>query len=72
MYHYADAIEALTDQFGNDHVLTHDGVHRTWRQFEDRAARLGQALADADRSPAPRSACCSTTAPSTTRPSSRH
>ena len=51
MYHYADAIEALTDQFGNDHVLTHDGVHRTWRQFEDRAARLSQALADAGLQP---------------------
>jgi fatty-acyl-CoA synthase len=51
MYHYADAIEALADQFGNDHVLTHDGVHRTWRQFDDRAARLGQAFTDAGLQP---------------------
>jgi fatty-acyl-CoA synthase len=51
MYHYADAIEALADRFGDDVVLTHDGVHRTWRQFDDRAARLGQAFADAGLQP---------------------
>lgn len=51
MYHYADAIEALADRLGDDVVLTHDGVHRSWREFEDRAARLGQALADAGLAP---------------------
>ena len=51
MYHYADAIEALADRFGDDRVLTHDGVHRTWRQFDDRAARLGQSFADAGLKP---------------------
>lgn len=51
MYHYADAIEALADQFGDDVVLTHDGTNRTWREFDDRAARLGQAFADAGLKP---------------------
>jgi acyl-CoA synthetase (AMP-forming)/AMP-acid ligase II len=51
MYHYADAIEALADEFGDDIVLTHAGAHRTWREFDDRAARLGQALADAGLAP---------------------
>lgn len=51
MYHYADAIEALADRLGDDTVLTHDGVHRTWREFDDRAARLGQALAGAGLGP---------------------
>jgi len=51
MYHYADAIEALADQLGDDIVLTHDGTHRSWREFDDRAARLGQAFADAGLAP---------------------
>jgi acyl-CoA synthetase (AMP-forming)/AMP-acid ligase II len=51
MYHYADAIEALADEFGEDIVLTHAGAHRSWREFDDRAARLGQALADAGLAP---------------------
>jgi len=51
MYHYADAIEALAGEFPDEPVLTHDGVHRTWRDFEARAARLGQAFADAGLEP---------------------
>ena len=51
MYHYADAIEALADRLGDDIVLTHDGVHRSWREFDDRAARLGQAFLDAGLQP---------------------
>ena len=47
MYHYADAIEALADAFPGDPVLTHGATQRTWRDFEARAARLGQAFADA-------------------------
>ena len=47
MYHYADAIEALADEIPDERVLTYEGGHRTWREFEVRAARLGQALADA-------------------------
>ena len=51
MYHYADAIEALADRLGDDIVLTHDGTHRSWREFDDRAARLGQAFANAGLAP---------------------
>jgi fatty-acyl-CoA synthase len=51
MYHYADAIEALADRLGDDIVLTHAGVNRSWRGFDDRAARLGQAFADAGLQP---------------------
>ena len=51
MYHYADAIEALADRLGDDIVLTHAGVNRSWREFDDRAARLGQAFADAGLEP---------------------
>jgi fatty-acyl-CoA synthase len=51
MYHYADAIEALADRLGDDIVLTHAGVNRSWREFDDRAARLGQAFAAAGLQP---------------------
>jgi fatty-acyl-CoA synthase len=51
MFHYADAIEALADRFGEDIVLTHAGMHRTWREFDDRAARLGQSFAAAGLRP---------------------
>jgi len=51
MYHYADAIETLAGEFPDDIVLTHEGVQRTWREFEARAARLGQAFGDAGLAP---------------------
>ena len=51
MYHYADAVEALADLLGDDTVLTHAGRNRSWREFEDRAARLGQVFADAGLEP---------------------
>jgi acyl-CoA synthetase (AMP-forming)/AMP-acid ligase II len=51
MYHYADAIEALSDRFPDDPVLAHDGRARSWREFDARAARLGQAFADAGLTP---------------------
>ncbi len=51
MFHYADAIEGLADMLGDAPALTHAGQHRSWREFEDRAARLGQALADAGLKP---------------------
>jgi fatty-acyl-CoA synthase len=51
MFHYADAIEALADRLGDDTVLTHAGVNRSWREFDERAARLGQAFADAGLKP---------------------
>ena len=72
MYHYADAIEALADLLGDDPVLTHAGRHRSWRDFEDARGATGPGVRRRRASsPAPRSACCSTTAPSTTRRSSR-
>jgi fatty-acyl-CoA synthase len=51
MYHYADAIEALAELIPDEPVLTHDGTNRSWREFEARAARLGQAFADAGLAP---------------------
>jgi acyl-CoA synthetase (AMP-forming)/AMP-acid ligase II len=51
MFHYADAVEALAEVLGEETVLTHDGQDRSWRDFESRAARLGQALADAGLKP---------------------
>jgi acyl-CoA synthetase (AMP-forming)/AMP-acid ligase II len=51
MYHYADAVEALADLLGDEPVLTHAGRHRSWHDFEDRSARLGQAFADAGLRP---------------------
>ena len=51
MYHYADAIEALADRLGDEIVLTHEGVRRSWREFDERAARLGQAFLDAGLQP---------------------
>jgi 3-oxocholest-4-en-26-oate---CoA ligase len=51
MYHYADAVEALADLLGDETVLTHAGRNRSWREFEDRAARLGRVFADAGLEP---------------------
>ncbi len=51
MYHYADAVEALADLLGDDPVLTHAGRHRSWHDFDERSARLGQAFADAGLKP---------------------
>jgi fatty-acyl-CoA synthase len=51
MYHYADAIEALADRLGDETVLTHAGTNRSWRDFEDRAARLAQSFLDAGLKP---------------------
>jgi fatty-acyl-CoA synthase len=51
MFHYADAIEALADRLGDDTVLTHAGVNRSWREYDERAARLGQSFADAGLEP---------------------
>ncbi len=51
MFHYADAIEGLADMLGDAPALSHAGKHRSWREFEARAARLGQAFADAGLKP---------------------
>lgn len=51
MFHYADAIEGLADLLGDEPALTHAGQHRSWREFDSRAARLGQAFADAGLKP---------------------
>jgi len=51
MFHYADAIEALADLLGDEPALSHDGAHRSWRDFDDRAARLGNAFAAAGLAP---------------------
>ena len=51
MIHYADAIEALADLLGDEPALTHDGAHRSWRDFDDRGARLGNAFAAAGLKP---------------------
>ncbi len=47
MYHYADAVEVLSDILGDETVLTHAGRNRSWREFENRAARLGNVLSAA-------------------------
>ena len=54
MYHYANAVEALADEFPDDPVLTHDGAHRTWRDFvalvfkEKREDRIAQVTYGSD------------------------
>ncbi len=51
MYHYADAIERSPTFSATTTVLTHESVRRSWREFDDRAARLGQAFLDAGLKP---------------------
>lgn len=45
--HYADIIEGYADHAPDAVALVHGRTRRTWAEFEDRAARLAQALQDA-------------------------
>ncbi|HEX9260875.1 MAG TPA: AMP-binding protein [Acidimicrobiales bacterium] len=49
--HFADAWEALADAFPDRWATIHDGRRQTWRQYEDRAARLAAAFTAAGLGP---------------------
>jgi 3-oxocholest-4-en-26-oate---CoA ligase len=49
--HYADIIEGYAARAGDAVALVHGKTKRTWAEFEDRAARLAQALASAGLGP---------------------
>jgi len=42
--HFASVWEAIADEIPDRTALVHGEVRRTWREFEDRAARLARAL----------------------------
>ncbi len=44
-FHFADAWEAVADTVGGRPALVSNGVTRSWREYEDRAARIARALA---------------------------
>ena len=45
---FATAWEAISDEIPESDALLCGDTRRSWREFEDRAARIGAALADAD------------------------
>lgn len=45
--HFADLFEVLADTFSDNACLVCGSSRRTWREFDDRAARLAQALQSA-------------------------
>ena len=45
--HYATVWEAIADTIGDEAAIVQGPVRRTWRDFEDRAARLAGAFAEA-------------------------
>jgi acyl-CoA synthetase (AMP-forming)/AMP-acid ligase II len=42
--HFATVWEAIADEIGDEPALVHGSVRRTWREFDDRAARIAAAL----------------------------
>ena len=54
MNHLADAWEALADADPEAAALRHGGRVRTWREFDDRASRLAQAMVGAGLGPGSR------------------
>jgi fatty-acyl-CoA synthase len=44
--HFATVWEAIADAIPDRAALVHAGTRRTWREFDDRAARLGRALGE--------------------------
>jgi len=49
--HFADVWEALADAFPDRTATVHAGHRRTWREYEDRAARLAGAFTEAGLQP---------------------
>ena len=50
-FHFATAWEAIADVRGERPALICDNVVRSWREYEDRAARLASVLAERDLEP---------------------
>ena len=44
---FASLWEAIADRFGENIALSHEGTRRTWREYDDRAARLASVYAKA-------------------------
>jgi 3-oxocholest-4-en-26-oate---CoA ligase len=49
--HYATWWELIADNHGDRTAVVHGDLHRSWRAFDDRAARLGSALTGAGLAP---------------------
>jgi len=49
--HFADVFEAIADTIPDSEALVCGSTRRTWREFDDRAARLSQAFFDAGLQP---------------------
>jgi len=45
--HFATVWESIADEVGDAPAITHGATTRTWSEFDDRAARVAQALTDA-------------------------
>ncbi|HEX4867492.1 MAG TPA: AMP-binding protein [Acidimicrobiales bacterium] len=46
-WNYADTWEAVADRFGDEQALVHGDLVRTWRELDERADGIAQALLDA-------------------------
>jgi fatty-acyl-CoA synthase len=52
--HLADAWEAVADAIPDEPALVHGSTRRTWREFDDRSARLAAGLRAASKADPPR------------------
>ena len=52
--HFATVWESLADTIGDETALVHGDVRRTWREYDERAARLAAAFTDAGLEPGTR------------------
>ena len=49
--HFATVWESLADAIGDEPAVVHGDVRRTWREYDDRAARLASAFTAAGLEP---------------------
>ncbi|MDJ0866358.1 MAG: hypothetical protein QNK03_09645 [Myxococcota bacterium] len=49
--HFATILEGISDQLGERDALVHGALRRSWRESEERAARLASAFAEAGLTP---------------------
>jgi fatty-acyl-CoA synthase len=52
--HFATVWESLADAIGDETALVHGDVRRSWREYEDRAARLASVFVEAGFEPGTR------------------
>ena len=49
--HFATILEGISDRLGERDALVHGALRRSWREYDERAARLGGAFTEAGLEP---------------------